>query len=241
MDVKTVGYAQFQPHFGAKSTNLEIVQRMVEEGKDADLIVFPELAISGYDFRNREELLRLAEPFRTGRTSRLILKLAAEYQVTIVIGYPESYEDNGIQLYNSCQLATPGGQLHNYRKIQLFSRESLIFLPGDAPPPVVETPAGKVGMMICFDWFFPEISRLLMLSGAQIIAHPSNLVLQYCQRAMFARSVENHLFTITCNRTGTENRTDRSLTFTGASQVLSPHGERPVSYTHLTLPTNREV
>jgi predicted amidohydrolase len=80
-------------------------------------------------------------------------------------------------------------------------------------------------MMICFDWVFPETARCLALEGAQIIAHPSNLVLEWCQRAMFARSVENRVFTVTANRIGTEDRAGRKLTFTGASQIVSPSGE----------------
>jgi predicted amidohydrolase len=80
-------------------------------------------------------------------------------------------------------------------------------------------------MMICFDWFFPEVARSLALDGAQIIAHPSNLVLPWCQRAMFARSVENHVFSITANRTGREARAGRELVFTGGSQVLGCNGE----------------
>ena len=79
--------------------------------------------------------------------------------------------------------------------------------------------------MICFDWIFPEAARLLSLGGAQIICHPSNLVLSFCQRAMFARSVENGVFTMTCNRIGTESRTDRELAFTGGSQILGNRGE----------------
>ena len=98
-------------------------------------------------------------------------------------------------------------------------------MPGDKPVVVVETELGRIGMMICFDWIFPEICRSLALDGAQIICHPSNLILTYCQRAMFARSVENGVFTMTCNRIGAENRTDRILRFTGQSQILSPRGE----------------
>jgi predicted amidohydrolase len=126
-------------------------------------------------------------------------------------------------------LATPDGELHNYRKIHLFSRETELFERGDAPPPVINTPAGRVGLMICFDWFFPETARLLALAGAQIIAHPSNLVLQFCQKAMYARSVENRVFTITANRVGAEERVGRRLVFTGASQVLDPKGNTLVS------------
>ena len=121
-------------------------------------------------------------------------------------------------------IALPDGALTNYRKLHLFSRETELFEPGDAEPPVIETPAGRVGMMICFDWLFPETARILALKGAQIIAHPSNLVLDYCQRAMYCRCIENAVFIITANRIGTEDRAGRSLTFTGASQILDTEG-----------------
>src|SRR5690606_7868619 len=65
--------------------------------------------------------------------------------------------------------------------------------------------------------------------GAQILAHPSNLVLAFCQRAMFARCVENRVFAITANRIGTESIAGRTLTFTGASQVLDIEGNVLVS------------
>jgi len=80
--------------------------------------------------------------------------------------------------------------------------------------------------MICFDWIFPEAVRSLALGGAAVIAHPANLVLPWCQRAMFARAVENQVFAITANRFGTEARDRASpLTFTGGSQIMTPDGE----------------
>jgi predicted amidohydrolase len=224
--MKLVGYAQFRPHFGETEANHATIRRMAEVGKHADLLVFPELCTSGYDFRDRDELASLAEPFETGPTSQLAKALAVQRRTTIVIGYPEQAGD---QLFNSCVLALPDGSMTNYRKLHLFSRESRIFAPGDAAPPVIETPAGTVGLMICLDWLFPEAARVLALAGTQIIAHPSNLVLPHCQKAMVTRSLENGVYSITANRIGTESRTDRSLTFTGASQVIGPRGERLIS------------
>ncbi len=218
---RTIGYAQYLPVFGDRDGNLLTVERMVREADSADLLVLPELGATGYDFRDRDEVASLAEPFGQGPTSDTLRALAAEHSTTLAIGYPEHAGDH---YYNACMLATPDGALHNYRKTHLFSRETELFTPGDAPPPVIETPAGRVGLMICFDWFFPEVTRLLALGGAQIIAHPSNLVLDYCQRAMYARSVENGVFSITANRIGCEERVGRSLTFTGASQVLDNRG-----------------
>ena len=82
---------------------------------------------------------------------------------------------------------------------------------------------------VCFDWLFPETARMLALKGAQIIAHPSNLVLDYCQKAMYCRCIENGVFAITANRIGTEDRAGRTLNFTGGSQVLDSEGETLVA------------
>jgi predicted amidohydrolase len=81
-------------------------------------------------------------------------------------------------------------------------------------------------MMICFDWFFPESARTLALRGAQIIAHPANLVMPFCQTAMVTRCLENGVFAITANRFGVEELSDARLTFTGGSQVLDTLGRR---------------
>lgn len=86
-----------------------------------------------------------------------------------------------------------------------------------------------MGMMICFDWLFPEAARSLALQGAQVILHPANLVLPFCQQAMFARALENRVFIVTVNRIGTEDEGQESNTFTGQSQVVSPKGEFLVS------------
>ena len=75
-------------------------------------------------------------------------------------------------------------------------------------------------MMICFDWFFPESARTLMLKGAKIIAHPSNLVLPFCPHAMRTRCIENRIFAITADRVGRE----RDLKYIGRSEILDTKG-----------------
>ncbi|MEK7795578.1 MAG: nitrilase-related carbon-nitrogen hydrolase [Candidatus Hydrogenedentota bacterium] len=217
-----IGFAQFDVAMLDRSANLLAIDRLAATASEADLLVFPELATSGYDFIDAAEVDAIAETFGAGPTSEAAARLADRHGMSLVVGYPERAPDG---FYNSCLLAVPGGRLFNYRKIHLFSREKLFFRPGDSPPSVVDTPAGRVGMMICFDWIFPETARCLALEGAQIIAHPSNLVLEWCQRAMFARSAENRVFTVTANRIGAEDRAGRKLTFSGASQIVSPSGE----------------
>lgn len=218
----TAAYLQYEVAFGDHAANTATIRRLLTDAPDFDLLVLPELAFSGYDFHDRDELHALAESFHDGPTATLLRELARERNTVIVAGYAERAPEG---CYNAAMLMCPDGAAHNYRKIHLFNREQDVFLPGDAPPNVVETPAGRIGMMICFDWFFPETARCLALAGAQIITHPSNLVLPWCQRAMFARSLENAVFTITANRVGTEARTDRSLSFTGGSQILNTKGE----------------
>ena len=89
----------------------------------------------------------------------------------------------------------------------------------------INTGKVKIGMMICFDWIFPETTRTLALKGAQIICHSSNLVMHYCQNAMFTRALENHVFTITANRTGKDIKPDNEIEFTGESVIVSPKGK----------------
>lgn len=217
----TVGYAQFQPQYADPEANRKTMTEIAAHAGRFDLLVFPELAVTGYELRDVVHARNLAEPFDGGPTAQWAQALARERSGCIVAGYAEAAEG---ATYNSCVLALPNGRIHNYRKIHLFSREKELFKPGNARPPVIDTPAGSVGLMICFDWIFPEVARSLALQGAQIIAHPSNLVLPYCQRAMYARSVENRVYTITANRIGTEDQAGRNLTFTGQSQILDPDG-----------------
>jgi predicted amidohydrolase len=107
----------------------------------------------------------------------------------------------------------------------LFDREKLFFAPGNLPFQVFQTSVGPVGIMICFDWYFPESMRTLALRGAHIVAHPSNLVLPHCPDSMPVRCRENRVFAVTSNRVGTEDRGGVSLTFIGKSQITSSRGD----------------
>lgn len=216
----TIACGQFQPVFGNTAQNLAIIESFTRKS-NADLIVFPELSTSGYEIRNRTEVGELALDPAHSQEFHHLRALTRELNIHLVLGFPEKAE---VKFFNSAALIEPSGKTTIYRKLHLFDREKNLFDRGDSPPPVIETAIGKIGLMICFDWIFPEVSRLLALNSAQIICHPSNLVLTYCQQAMFARSVENGVFTATCNRIGSETRTDRTLTFTGASQILSNRG-----------------
>lgn len=103
--------------------------------------------------------------------------------------------------------------------------ENLFFTPGDIPFPVCEYAGVKLGIMICFDWFFPESMRVLALRGAQIVCHPVNFILPWGPSSMIVRCLENRVFAVTANRYGTETHGEYTFTFIGSSRVISPRGE----------------
>jgi len=216
-----VGFIQFEVQFGDKQANLNAIARLMEQA-EADLWVLPELCNTGYIFASREELVQLAEPVPDGETVQFLIGLARHRSSHIVAGIAEN---DGLAFYNSAILVNGRGLLGCYRKIHLFDQEKNWFAPGNLPFQVWDIGLAKVGLMICFDWIFPEAARSLALKGAELICHPSNLVLPYCQNAMVTRCLENRIFAITANRIGSERRGGRSLTFTGSSQITGTKGE----------------
>jgi len=210
---------QFAPTFGEVESNLEKALRLVSD-HEADLFVLPELALSGYVFASRGELLELAQS-PDGPELRRIAEAAAAKRAVVVVGFAERA---GAAVYNSSFIAGPDGSGAVYRKIHLFDREKAFFQPGDGPPLVLEAGGARLGLMVCFDWIFPETARTLALLGADVLCHAANLVLPYCQTAMVTRCIENRVFAVTANRIGTESRAGVSLAFTGLSQIVSPRG-----------------
>jgi predicted amidohydrolase len=215
-----VGFLQFHPRLGRKDENVERAKSSIR-GAKADLLVLPELFNTGYLFEDSEELKRSAEFIPEGSTFRKMADVSAEENLNLVYGIAER---KGERCFNSSVLITPRGDYQVYRKLHLFDREKLWFSPGDRELEIFEVDGVKIGMMICFDWIFPEVTRILALKGAEIICHPSNLVLQYCQNAMITRCIENGVFAITANRTGSEERGEEELIFTGNSQIVDPKG-----------------
>ncbi len=217
-----VAFLQFTPDFGRISENLARIDSLAREGGgEADLLVLPELASTGYLFLSRDEVAQLAEPFPGGATASTYMALARDLQTVIVGGFAER---EGDQLYNSSALVRPDGTYSVYRKTHLFLNEKDFFDCGNGPIEPSAAAGTSVGCMICFDWYFPEVCRLLALGGARIVCHPSNLVLPHAPESMRTRSIENRVFTITANRCGADERGGQRLEFIGMSQVVSPDG-----------------
>jgi len=217
-----IGIVQSSPVFGEIEKNTAVTLDLMSS-YTADLWVLPELFATGYQFLNPAEVRELAEPVPSGKTTQALIACAAKNECFVVAGLPEIDGDN---VYNSAVLVGPDGFLARYRKIHLFYEEKANFTPGDLPFAVVNVGIAKIGMMVCFDHLFPESARSLALQGADVIAHPANLVLpDLAQRTMSIRALENGVYTATANRVGTEARGDESLTYTGQSQVVAPSGE----------------
>jgi 5-aminopentanamidase len=216
-----VGFYQYNPSFGEVAKNLEAVAAALER-VEADLIVLPELFASGYQFVSQEEAHQLAEPVPDGPTSRCLMEIAKRRRCHIVAGLPERA---GSACYNSAVVVGPAGLIGCYRKTHLFYEETLFFTPGDSGFQVWDIGPAKIGVMICFDWYYPEAARSLAVQGADIICHPSNLVLPNCPDSMPVRCLENRVFAITCNRIGSEARGGKDpLTYIGHSEVVTPKG-----------------
>lgn len=216
-----IGFLQFAPVFGDITRNVDVALTRLEK-VDADVMVLPELFASGYQFISAEEVHRLSEPVPDGPTTKRLLDVAKARSMTIVAGLPER---SGHRCFNSAVAVTPNGLLGCYRKTHLFFEETLFFAPGDTGFQVWDIGAAKLGVMICFDWFYPEAARTLALRGAEIIAHPSNLVLPHCPDSMVTRCLENRVFSVTANRIGSEARGEKEpLTFIGSSEVVTPSG-----------------
>jgi predicted amidohydrolase len=217
------GLVQFNPARYDVAANIAQVARLLQ-GVRADLLVLPELANSGYMYAAPVDLAPFAEPGDgSGPFLTALRGLAGRTGGVIVTGLAERGEAG---LFNSAVAVSAEGVRALYRKTHLFFEEQDLFLPGDTGFGVFEHAGARIGMMICFDWYFPESARTLALRGSQILAHPANLVLPHCQTAMVTRCLENRVYAITTNRWGTETLGEKSLTFTGASQLMSPLGVR---------------
>ena len=200
--------------------NLSKVKLLLKEaeGNQVDVLVLPELCNSGYVFENLKEAESTAEEVPSGSFSKELLSWSRKDRL-VVAGICEQTPEG---LYNSAAVFAQGKHCTTYRKIHLFLNERDWFIEGKEEPPVIEFMNANFGVMICFDWAFPEVARILALKGAHVILHPANLVLPYCQHAMVTRSIENSVYTATANRIGTE----RGIEFSGNSQITNPSGTR---------------
>jgi predicted amidohydrolase len=214
---------QTVPVFADRRANLTESLRLMEEcaSKGARLIVFPELSLTGYCFDSRAE----AEPFAEevpGPSTDVLAAKARETNTYVVAGLLEREDE---RIYNTAVLIGPEGiVLHSYRKTHLPCLGVDRFVdPGEGPLEVVETAIGRIGILICYDNFFPEPARVLLLKGMDLLLLPTNWPTgreanpDYVVRG---RARENHVYVIAANRGGVE----RGAGFFGRSQICDVEG-----------------
>lgn len=214
---------QFTPRLGERQANIDAIRKLLDP-VETDIIVLPELCTSGYFFVSRDDLAPLAEA-PGGVACRFFQLLADQIRAIIVAGMPEAADG---RFFNSVFVFRPGlPEPLVYRKAHLFYKERFVFEPGDTAFPVIrdERLDLSIGIMLCYDWRFPEVARALALGGAELIACPSNLVTDAWRKVMPARAIENKLYVAVANRCGTETNGGETLLFKGCSAVYDPWGE----------------
>ena len=218
-----VAVAQMEPRLAEKERNLDAALERLEEAAaaGAQLLVLPECAIPGYMFDSAEEALPYAEEI-PGPTTEAFERECARLGVRAITGL---LERDGDTLYNAAILVGPDGLIGSYRKTHLpFLGVDRFVTPGDELK-VFDTALGRIGLIICYDLRFPEVTRTLALQGADLVALPTNFPMAaklQCDVIAPARAAENRIYLLVANRVGKE----RWGEFCGWSQIVDPYGTR---------------
>jgi N-carbamoylputrescine amidase len=226
--VVSIACCQIEPHVGYKDENIEKTLDFAGQAADlgADVILLPELANTGYVFNTREEAFGVAEEVPGGETTRLWEEFARDRGVYLAAGIAER---EGNRLYNSSVLIGPDGYVGKYRKLHLWNREKLFFEPGDLGLPVFHTPIGRLAMYVCYDMWFPELTRIYALQGVDLILNVTNWVSsaneerdsRVTEAVCVAQAHLSSVFIAAADRIGVE----REQPFLGRSMIVAPTGE----------------
>jgi predicted amidohydrolase len=221
----TIVCQQVAPRIGDLQANRRLSLSAIADAAaaGADVIVLPELVTSGYMFESAEEAASVA----ISPDHPLFEQWGAEAGGAVVVGGFAERGDDGL-VYNSAAVVDQTGVIGVYRKVHLWDREKLWFAPGGEPPRVFDTPAGRIGVLVCYDLEFPEMPRMLALAGAELICVPTNW--PYVERPESERPPEvtigmgaarvNRVFIACCDRTGTE----RGQSWTAGTSIMNEQG-----------------
>lgn len=205
------------------SSNAKIILDEIKKTK-ADLLIFPEVFLSGY--LCRDKLFDVAELLK-GKLVNKIVKAVKKKKCHLIFGMPERDEKVKGHIYNTAVYIDPKGELDYYRKMHLVNfgpfEDKRYFSEGHKLD-IFKTELGNIGVIICYDIFFPELTKAYALQGADIIlcisASPS-VTRQFFEKMMVARAIENTTFVLYSNLIGTE----RNLVYWGGNAVIGPRGE----------------
>jgi N-carbamoylputrescine amidase len=220
-----VAAAIFNSPVGKIRENMDRMVIWVAEARKqgAAIICFPELNISGY--YTRDDISQAAEPI-PGDVSKRLSQLARDYQISILAGFAESAESGDI--FASHLVVAPDGILGVYRKIHIAPPERDIFSPGETVP-LFEISGVKLGVQLCYDAHFPELSTRMAVEGADILFMPHasprgtpGEKYNSWMRHLTARAFDNSLFIVACNQSGNNQK---GLQFPGVAVMIGPDGE----------------
>lgn len=223
MGTTKIGCVQMDVAIGDVEANRgKIVERIrTAANGGAELVIFPECAVTGYCFSSLDEAAPFSEPI-DGPSSEAIADACRETGAHAVVGF---IEKDGSNLYNAAMLVGPNGVIGGYRKVHLpFLGVDRFLKPGDEPFRVLDLPFARVGINICYDASFPEAARALKLLGAELIVLPTNWPTGAWRTAEFiinSRACENHVNFAAVNRCGVE----RGWEFIGRSKVVDVNGD----------------
>lgn len=205
----------------AANLNKIIGQIKAAAAASAQLVIFPEMALTGYCFESLEEVSQYAEPL-DGPSADAIQKVCGETGAYAIVGF---IERDGSGLYNAAMVVGPEGVIGSYRKVHMpFIGADRFLTPGDRPFAIFDLPIGKVAINICYDTSFPEAARTLKLLGAELIVLPTNWPTGARRTAEFVintRAIENHVHYVAVNRVGVE----RGWRFIGKSLIADCNGD----------------
>ena len=217
-----VALAQLAPKLRDKGANLDRIEKAVASS-GADLVMFGELFLTGY--MARDAFPRLAETVPGPATER-IATIASEHGAHIVLGMPER-DAKGRHLFNTSVLVAPDGGVERYRKIHPANfgafEEGLYFGRG-SDLVLADTKLGRLGLLICYDAFFPELAKAYALQGADalvVISAAPATSKTFFDRILPARAIEDTVFVLYANLVGTE----LNMVFQGGTQAIGPRGE----------------
>jgi predicted amidohydrolase len=226
-----VSIIQFQPALAEPEENIRRLEPLFDAVQGSQLVVLPELSNSGYNFQGYEEASQYSEVIgKEGVFQDFLIAEAKAKNIFIVSGINER---EGDKLYNTAILVGSKGIIGKYRKVHLFMNEKDIFQRGNTGFPVFDLGGFKIGIMICFDYLFPEPWRIMAEKGADLICHPSNLLTRNAHRCLPGLSLMNRIFIATANRIGTEG----DITFSGLSVFTDPLG----NMTEMASPDKTEI
>lgn len=222
----TIALGQISSKVGDKNHNLQVIEKTTRQAKKkkADLIAFPELSLTGYVVRDRA--YELAELVPDGPSVREVEEIAKKENVHIVFGMIEKSAKANAVLHNDAVLIGPKGYIGKYQKMYLPTHsvfeEKRYFRPGYETP-VFNTDIGKIGIAICYDIYFPEVTRMLTLKGAKLVVYISaspSVRKGFFETLTSARAIENTVFVAFVNLAGIQD----GLQFWGGSRIIAPSG-----------------